>query len=157
MAFDPVDLVEDQDQLKAHLVEFSLWPQAWKSCSVTTTLTWKRYKLNRGNSPRVPTLSGIYSLVVVPRLVCHPACSYLMYIGQATNLRTRFHQYLTTERRVRPNVVRLLHKWGDYVVFCFCRVPPRHLTTVEEGLIGAFLPPVNSKFPGKLRAVARAF
>ena len=157
MAFKPVDLVEEQDEFKSHLVEFPLWPAKWQEFASAAQLSWTVRKLDKHEKTNIPDASGIYSLLIQPAIASHPACSYLMYVGQAENLQDRFYEYLTTEKRIRPKVVRLLYKWRGYIHFCYCQLPLGQLTNVEDALISAYFPPVNSRFPGQLASVVRAF
>lgn len=157
MAFEPIDLVEQQDECLAHLVRFPLWPAKWQAFTSDVALSWTIRKLEHDEKENIPSTAGIYSLLIQPAIASHPACSYLMYVGQAQNLQDRFYNYLTTEQRIRPKVVRLLHKWRGYIHFCYSNVPVGQLTVVEDALLDAYIPPVNSRFPGQLASVVRAF
>jgi len=157
MSFDPVDLVEVQDELKTHEVTFVLWPNAWAKYRLRRKLSWSRRKLTKTSKTHIPQAAGIYTLLIQPGIAKHPSCSYLMYVGKTEDLRKRFYDYCTTEKRVRPKIVRLLHKWPGYIRFCYTRVPPRYLSKVEDALIEAFFPPANSDYPATIRAAKKAF
>lgn len=157
MAYDPVDLVEEQSQLQAHRVAFVLWPRQWKRFRIRRKLDWRTQSLHPDKKGRVSNTSGIYTLVIKPSIAQHPACSYVMYVGQAENLRSRFNSYCTQERRIRPRIVRMLYSWDGFVYFCACSVPRNQLKRVEDALIESYVPPANSDYPATLRAAIKAF
>ena len=80
-----------------------------------------------------------------------------MYVGKTTSLRTRFGDYLTTEKIRRSKIVRLLHMYDGYIHFCFCKVREAKLDDIEEQLYSAFVPPCNSQFSGELSRAKGAF
>ena len=80
-----------------------------------------------------------------------------MYVGQAIDLRTRFGKYLTTERKGRAKIVRLLSRCEGYIQFCYSKVSRAKLDDVEEQLNNAFVPPCNTQFTGKVGRAKLAF
>ncbi len=82
-----------------------------------------------------------------------------MYVGQASNLRRRFGEYLNAERREdgRPKIFRLLNMYDPHLWFCYTEVPQANITTLEDDLLEAFIPPCNDKFPASIRRVVGAF
>jgi hypothetical protein len=104
---------------------------------------------------------GIYTLLVQPGIASHPSCSYLMYVGQTHNLHLRFLNYLKYEKRIRkrPNIFRLLNIYDDHIWFCFTKVAPDELDKYENGLMNAYIPPVNdvNRFPAEMRKLKGAF
>lgn len=157
MSFNPIDLVDEQDELKTHEIPFTLWPKAWAKYPLRRKLSWSRRELSTANKRHIPKAAGIYTLLIQPGIAGHPSCSYLMYVGKTKDLRDRFYDYCTTEKRVRPKIVRLLHKWHGHIRFCYIRIPPRDLSKVEDALIAAFIPPANSDYPATIRAAKKAF
>lgn len=132
-----------------------MWPRQWSSC--THLFDWSTVALNQEFRDDVPTSAGIYSLVVRPGIAGHPDCSYLMYVGQTKDLRKRFGTYLTSERRKRQKIIRLLEIYTGYITFYYTSVSLEALDRVEEQLINAFVPPCNSNFKGTLKGVQGAF
>jgi len=157
MPHDPVDIVEKQDDYAAHTWEMCLWPEWWNKCRPSVNLSWRIRKLDRKQKRHIPANAGIYTLLVQPRIANHPACSYLMYVGQAEDLQDRFQKYLTTERRIRPKVFRMLLKYEGHIFFCYAPVRKARLDDVEDHLLETFWPPCNTEFPGELRKVKGAF
>jgi len=153
------DIIEEQDAMKAHCYEFVLWPAAWQECHCSCVQNWQLSRLVPGEKAHIPDQPGIYTLLIQPGIVAHPACSYLMYVGQTTSLRRRFGQYLNKERLKtgRPKVFRVLNKYSDYVWFCFTVVSKELLTEVEDALVVAYVPPCNDQLPAEIRAVRGAF
>jgi excinuclease UvrABC nuclease subunit len=153
------DIIAEQDEFKAHTQEFTLWPRKWQACDCVPMQTWSIHRLATEERRRIPNGPGIYTLLVQPGIVRHPACSYLMYVGQALSLRRRFGDYLTRERRAqgRPKIFRLLSKYSDYVWFCYTVVPRENLQEVEDALISGFIPPCNDRLRAELRPAKGAF
>ena len=153
----PTDLVAQQNEYQNHLWSMCLWPSQWKSCKPPASLNWESVELNKTHQAKVPAAPGIYSLLVQPGIANHGDCSYLMYLGKASSLRTRFGNYLTSERTRRPKIVRLLHLYEGCIQFCYSRVSVTKLDAVEEQLYDAFIPPCNSQFSGELSKAKGAF
>jgi len=152
-----VDLVAEQDEYHNHLWEMCLWPSQWEKFDQQLRLEWQSVALDKNSKSTVPTEPGVYSLLVQPGIANHAECSYLMYVGQAINLRTRFGKYLTTERKRRGKIVRLLHRCEGYIQFCYSQVSRARLDDVEAQLSNAFVPPCNTQFTGKVGRAKRAF
>lgn len=153
------DIIKEQDEMKAHCYEFVLWPCRWQSYRCSNVHNWRLCRLVDLERDRIPDQPGVYTLLIQPGIASHPACSYLMYIGQATSLRRRFGDYLNRERREtgRPKIFRLLNKYSDHVWFCFTLVPPESLTEVEDALTAAYVPPCNDRLPSEISSVRGAF
>lgn len=153
------DLIQEQDALLSRRHNFVLSPEQWIAYGDTTINGWQLLRLHKSQHKNIPVKCGIYTLLVQPGLAKHPACSYLMYVGQAVNLKKRFGEYLNSERRAsgRPKILRLLNLYDDYVWFAYTGVAKVRLNTVENRLIKAHLPPCNDKLPTAIRKAAKAF
>lgn len=153
------DIIREQDEAIAHRREFILWPSKWEGFDRTKVYGWQWHKLDASERPNIPDEPGIYTLLIQPGIAGHPLCSYLMYVGQAVSLRTRFADYLTRERREsgRPKIFRLLNKYSNYIWFCFTIVPEETLDDVEDSLMNAYIPPCNDQLPIEIRPVRGAF
>jgi hypothetical protein len=152
----PKDIIE-QGEYGRHRWEICLWPKQWKAFSLSATFAWTVVPLDNAKKLTIPSGPGIYTLLVQPGIASHPAASFLMYVGQAKNLRVRFKQYLTTEEKIRPKVVRLLNTCKGHVYFGYCKFSLKRLDPVELALLEAFNPPCNSKIPGEVGKARRAF
>jgi hypothetical protein len=154
-----VDLIAEQDEMKAHSHEFVLWPRKWREFRDISVLTWQTYQLIERERPSVPDEAGIYTLLIQPGIADHPACSYVMYVGQTRSLRSRFGDYLSKEKREtgRPKIFRMLHMYPEHVFFCCAPVSETHLSAVEDALMVAYLPPANDQLPAEVRRVRGAF
>jgi len=153
------DLIAEQDDRKAHVTPFTLWPKTWQAYNSTLCAGWKFYPLTKANKPSIPSKPGIYTFLVQPGIAQHPAASFLMYVGQAKDLAKRFGDYLSAERKPggRPRVIRLLHKYENYLLFCYCEVPKQDLDVAENSLISAMDPPCNDRVDATLSATKKAF
>ena len=151
----PADLTKTQNEYKIHVEGICLWPKRWKTCNVS--LTWHFVALNHESKAKVPSTTGVYSLVIQPGIAGHSACSYLMYIGKSKDLRRRFGDYLTIERHRRDKIVRLLKIYHGYIWFFYSKVEEKTLDNTEEELVNAFVPPCNSMFTGEVQLARGAF
>jgi len=152
-----VDIIQEEDDMKAHEHHFILWPRQWKK--YLDTHNWQTYRLDTTEKDRIPNQSGVYSLFIQPGIANHPACSYLMYVGQAKSLQRRFMDYLNERKRGtgRPKIYRFLNKYQDYVWFCCTTVRKVDLTKVEDNLLNAYIPPANDQYPAEIRRIIGAF
>ena len=96
---------------------------------------------------------GIYVYVIKPPVI--PSCGeYIMYIGKATktsheNLRYRVRSYkaeLGSDYK-RDKIHRMFKKWGGYIYVRYLSIPESAdiITTLEDRLIEALVPPCNSE------------
>ena len=129
-----VDIIAEQDAYAAHRYEFFLLPRQWRECSRPGVESWSAVRLVEGEGDSVPALPGVYTLLVQPGIVHHPACSYLMYVGKTKSLRRRLGEYRDERKREtgRPKILRLLTKYAEHTWFCYALVPEEHLTSTEE-------------------------
>lgn len=154
-----IDIIREQDEMKAHSHQFVLWRRKWQQYTCPSQLVWTIYRLRESERANIPDTAGIYTLLVQPGIASHPWCSYLMYVGQTRSLYRRFGEYLRDERREtgRPKIFRLLTMYSDYLWFCFSPVPIQELDSVEDALITAYMPPANDQVPAEVRQVRGAF
>ena len=150
-------IIQSQNEALNHRHEFTLWPRRWGT--YPELHEWQTIRLDTLEKKNIPDCPGIYTLVAVPQIANHPACSYLMYVGKTKSLRRRFGEYLSQERREsgRPKIFRFLHLYTDHVWFCFTLVQSTSLDSVETGLRDAYIPPLNEDFSGELSKVVGAF
>ncbi len=164
MAVDILD-TKKVDEAKSFRKEFFLWPAMWSAFDVDLTpRKWQIYKFHKTIKSRIPDTIGVYSFVIKPDVADHPACSYLMYIGQTTDqtLRVRFGQYieeLEGKRKSRAKVKYMFDKWADNLFFvCMPLDNTLKPKSIEDKLIMAFLPPVNDEdtFPSEIKRIIKA-
>jgi excinuclease UvrABC nuclease subunit len=157
MALD--DLLNDQDLLKAHTHDMRLWPRQWLAYPNRFTCTWNQSQLIPANQVSIPPSPGVYTLVIRSGVAGHPFGNYLMYVGKTKSLQRRFGEYLTSERREdgRPKILRLLNRYDPHIWFIYTTTNLNDITTLEDDLTEAFLPPYNDRFPASIRAVVGAF
>lgn len=151
-----IDIVrESAKEAKFHSHTFTLWPRMWATYSGSHE--WQLTRLVHAERNNIPDSSGIYTLIVIPEIADHPACSYIMYVGQTVSLRRRFGEYLTKERKPsgRPKIFLFLDMYPNNVWFCSTSVQSSSLDSVEIGLRDAYLPPLNDEFAGELSPIVR--
>ena len=154
------DIPPDEGDLALSAHQVVLWKTKWQGYSEAAVLTWSLYRLDNGQSSSIPTTSGVYSLLVQPGIAAHPAASFLMYVGKARNLRNRFRNYLTSERRptARSKIYRRLTRYSDYLWFCCATIPDADdeaLGRVEDRLLVAYVPAWNDQLPAEIRDIVK--
>jgi excinuclease UvrABC nuclease subunit len=151
------------DILKEYLIQygwsrhFMLYPDTWNKYSLTHV--WKGEKLDITKAKDIPDESGIYTLILQPGIANHPACSYLMYVGQTNSLRRRFREYLTSEKKEsgRPRLFVFLNLYDGFICFYYTPVKMEALNDVEDNLTVAYQPPLNKELKGTTGISRNAF
>jgi len=146
-----------------HVKRMVLSPTHWKKCQLPLTLKWQVVPFSEDKANDLPNdTKGIYSFILQPGIADHPACSYLLYVGQTTrqDFRTRYRQYLRDlkagEESRRPHITEMLEKWHEYLWFCYAPIPKEDMITpVEDALLAAYLPPSNKTFPAEINRSLR--
>jgi len=151
------DVIEACKEQYVWTRHFTLCPDTWKNYS--STHVWHGEKLDTTRANSIPDESGIYTLILQPSIADHPACSYLMYVGQAESLRKRFRKYLTSEKKAngRPKLFMFLNLYDGFICFYYTIVKVEALEDVEDALIDAYQPPLNTEVKGTLGIARRAF
>lgn len=155
-----IDLIDEQDEMSKHMWnEVVLWPRQWQRYQMVQPFNWQICRLVEVERQNIPDHSGIYTLVIQPKVFGHPACAYLMYVGKTISLRRRFTEYLNERNREtgRPKILRLLNKYPDHTWFCFTPISENEISQVEDDLISAYIPPCNDQFPASISRVINAF
>ena len=155
------DIIEKQNQLKAHHFDFYLWPKLWETYNLPDQARWEIHPFQKDQSKHIPREPGIYSFVIQPCIASYPECSYLMYIGKTERtLYQRFHEYLLEQKNNagRPKILRLLNLYKGYLYFAYSTIIEKErIGKIEDALIDAFLPPCNKKFSAEVRPIIEAF
>jgi len=144
-----------------HKHEMLLWPFLWEKYDSQRKLRWKNVVFSKHSRQSVPSRPGVYAFFARPA-IANMNVTYLLYIGRARkSLRSRFGNYLTTEKnpyKGRPKMATMLHQYGGYLQFRYAVL--KSATTVskmERKLIRAFMPPVNEQVEAEIRRVIAAF
>lgn len=85
--------------------------------------------------------------------------NYLLYVGQTNSIRTRYGSYKTEHQKVKPRhrILDMLNRFESHLWFYYCELKPGvSPTSVEDDLLGAFIPPFNNSWPATIRAPKRA-
>ena len=138
-------------------------PAWWSAFSAGTTpaLTWSVFPFKDASRTKIPNVPGVYAFLVVPNIAGNLSVSYLMYIGKTDRpLRQRFGEYMLEAKsdRIRPNLLRILPRYPDHLVFACAETPagiaPKN---VETALLRAFVPPCNDQLPATILRAKKAF
>ncbi len=141
-----------------------LSPTAWSDLALPVSLAWKVCHFASTAPGSIPKdLRGVYTFVIQPGIAAHPHCSVLAYVGFARGIkgfRARYTAYRAEWGAVdsaRPLVNRMVNSWYQHLWFCYAQVADPHIKSVEDELLKAYLPPINTEFPADISAAMRAF
>jgi len=148
---------------KYHVDRVILSPEHWATFANEVSLSWVLVRFDKSQNSLIPDdRAGVYTFVVKPGIADHPECAYLLYVGKAENqsLRERFTQYFyeRNARKGRPKVQKMLNLWDHHLWFCYATIEdPTEIHGIEQGLISAYLPPINDEFPAEIRKAMKAW
>ena len=161
--FDPTTEREARHRFLHYRRSFIICPEQWETLdALYETLHWEEVKFNQGSQISIPETEGLYMFMASPKKLNAPFLNYLFYLGETDNLRRRFGNYLN--KRDNP-------KSGQYKVYTIVDDFPNHLyfryiqldgydvtqrRVIEDQLLVALLPPINSKFPQQLQSIVLA-
>jgi hypothetical protein len=152
-----VDIISDA---AVHWHQILLYPPFWKAYQKTIDLVWQDFPFAASSKPKVPQKPGVYAFLLQPG-VASLNSSVVMYIGKTDRpLRTRFAEYLreAESAAARPELRRMLHFYRGHLVFsCVPLDAPIKPSDVEDGLLSALTPPVNSSLPARVSRIVNAF
>ena len=135
---------------------FSLYPQLWLSQGENIKdfylhREWNSVKFVDQLPEIVPNDSGIYMFVVAPHCGGLADHSYIFYVGQAVNLKSRYKDYVKEKAYEGPNprkkVTRFLNHLEAYTYFHFTLVPRNELDKAESLLKDNLTPYANTTVP----------
>jgi len=161
MAHDVVDTT--LARLKKYRIErMILSPVSWKGFKTSLTLNWTTVKYEKSQTHTLPNSQGVYTFIVKPGIANHPECSYLLYVGKTEKqtFRKRFSQYFIEEKKPkgRQHIKQMAKLWKNNLWYCYAPISNLSLIeTVEDGLIEAFVPPLNRKYKGTLGKAIKAW
>lgn len=134
------------------------WSAA-KRVNYDPTNDWKEVKFIRANFNALDALSGqkgVYAFVARPEKSATVHHSYILYIGQATNIPQRFKKYFNYSRSTHPSDQlrrRMVVVWRDCLYFQYVLTPSFNaskLTDFEYDLIDTIAPPINDRFRSRI-------
>lgn len=134
--------------------KFCLDIDVWESEShIERSFDWKTVDFKKSHSQDLPDTKGIYffRLKASFKLFGDIPYSFILYIGETTNLKQRFLQYFNYVNDSHPsNLLKrtmiLLYK--EYLSFNYCEInelSDEERTALEYKLIDLIIPPFNSK------------
>ena len=154
------DFIVDTAVRKLYKVSFTLMPKNWENYDSLVDLKWKMVEFNEKNVETIPDdHGGVYSFVVFANVANHPECAYPIYVGETNCFKRRYNEYLRDRfnPKARPLIRIMLGLWGEHLRYCFAQIENVDLiSTVEENLIRAFDPIINSEFPKDVQATVTA-
>jgi len=119
--------------------QFRLHPELWATPEINAYYlgrTWTSVRFVDPSPHDIPNESGIYMFVVAPHCAALADHSYIFYVGKASNLKTRYREYLLEKacacENPRERVVRFLNHLEDHVFFHFTLVPQNELDRAES-------------------------
>jgi len=141
--------------------KFCLDPRVWEGGTAfkqNLSFEWHEIEFKKENKIRVPDKQGIYMFVAKPEKehLVHMYHSYIMYIGQANNLKKRFDSYFHYKNNTEPHnqLKRIMTViWEKYLSFCYFvtnNLEEKKLDMLEYDLIDTIIPPINNQFRAKI-------
>jgi len=100
---------------------------------------------------------GIYVFVAKPNII-PDIHQYILYIGRAQctksqNLKKRCREYLNGNR---PQIFEMVALWGEYLYIKYLPLSDNDIIKkLEDELIRAIDPPCNTRYPDKIRNIAK--
>lgn len=118
---------------------------------------WQEVKFFKENQKDIPGKQGIYMFIA--RLdvenITNTNHSYILYVGQAKDLRKRFGNYFDYKQTTHPSDQlkrKMILIWENFLFFNFITTDysKKELTDFEYQLIDTIVPPMNNQFRAKL-------
>lgn len=118
---------------------------------------WEEIKFTKANVKhfdinKLHRQQGIYMFIAKPHTQHIRHHSYVLYIGETTNLRKRYMQYFKYIDTTEPSDQlkrRMVILWQDYLYFTYIKTSFRSTKdreVQEYYLIDTIFPPINDKF-----------
>ncbi len=121
-------------------------------------VVWKKEHFLKKNKTNIPNSQGIYMFVlnVEGKIPINSTSKYVLYVGKARNLKTRYSSYFNYEKKDNPS--DLLKKimtvvWKGKLEFHFFdseNLSDVDLDKIEMDLIDSLAPPMNQRFRGRI-------
>lgn len=143
-------------QLQNETWRFTLSPTLWENLDLPKPLCWIRTIFDQTEGSDIPNNRiGVYAFVLEPN-IANIGLAYLLYVGKTTeHFRARFYKYKRDQRDPhtnRPLVQIMLNAWAGRLAFYYAPIEDRTIVQeTENQLIAAFKPPVNRKYPARVR------
>lgn len=125
----------------------------YQDVSVFNGINWTTVDFNKANISSLNQVSGIYMYTFRPHNFSHLGFNsdVVLYIGQATNLRTRLMTYFHYPNSVKASDQErrfMILFFGDFLQLNYYETPhlnQQQLDILEHDLIDSILPPYNLK------------
>lgn len=120
---------------------------------------WKEIKFTKKNIPHFKNLNkvqGIYMFVAKPNTQYTKEHSYILYIGQTSNLKDRYKSYFDYEDSTEPSDHKkrcMVIVWKGYLYFHYIRTRFKSTNQREKyeyDFIDSIAPIINDKFRSKI-------
>lgn len=121
-------------------------------------IAWNQVDFLKNQKSIVPSVQGIYMFVVdiSGRVSLNSTSQYVLYVGQAGDLRSRFLSYFNYIKSDKPSDFLkrcMVLIWKGRLKFHYFQtqnLSDVDLTKVEFDLIDNIVPPINQRFRGRL-------
>jgi hypothetical protein len=143
---------------------FCVSPEIWnlpRKVNTNPFANWIEVKFEAANinhfvKNNLDGQQGIYMFVVKPHEQHSIHHSYIMYVGETSNLKQRFEQYFTYETATEPSDQlkrRMVIVWEKFLYFFYIKTnfPTKAAREEQEyDLIDSIIPPINDKFRSRV-------
>lgn len=161
--FDPVTNRTLRKDLKYFKRNFIISPDQWNTLSDEyNNYEWNEVKFEKASLKTLPEVEGVYLIIASPRKINAPFINYFLYVGETKDIQQRFKDYLRKQNNPKSGQYKVHTVIDDFphnLYFCyvelegFSQVDRR---IIEDKLLTAFTPPINSKYPQGLQSIIAA-
>lgn len=161
--FDPATNRSYRDRFLKYRRKFIICPEQWETLDgLYDTYNWSELKFSTTNKDSLNEVEGIYFFLASPKKVNAPFLNYFFYVGETDNLKRRFGNYLDkidSPKSGQYKMYTVIDDFPNHLYFYYVELPGFDQTQrreIEDNLLIAFTPPINSKYPQGLQSIILA-
>lgn len=161
--FDPATNKNTRKDFIHYRRNFIISPNQWASITGEyEDYEWSEIKFEDDNRDLLDDIEGIYLFFASPKKINAPFINYFFYVGETNNLNRRFKDYLGKKHKPKSGqykVYTIIDDFPDDLYFYYVKLPgytQEERRIIEDKLLVAFTPPINSKYPQGLQSIISA-
>lgn len=161
--FDPTTNRSTRKDLKYYRRNFIISPNQWNTINLEyEDYEWNELKFEEANREVLNQVEGIYLFFASPKKINAPFINYFFYVGETNNLNRRFKDYLAKQHNPKSGQYKVHTIIDDFpgdLYFYYVELPgytQEQRRVIEDKLLIAFTPPINSKYPQGLQSIISA-
>jgi len=161
--FDPTTNRNARKDLKYYRRDFIISPDQWNTITNEyEDYEWNELKFEDANREVLNEVEGIYLFLASPKKINASFINYFLYVGETNNLNRRFKQYLAKQHSPKSGqykVYTVIDDFPEDLYFYYVELPgfnQEQRRIIEDKLLVAFTPPMNTKYPQGLQSIIAA-